>query len=159
MLPSEYSILGIDPGKTTGLFYAKFIDGRQHMAVRDEWDWNDMVRRLPEWLGGNHNTPTQVVTERFVINRRTAELTAQQTAIEVIGLVRYLCQINDTSFALQTKSNLTKMAPDTVMKAITAKTGSPWFVKGTAGHANDAARHVLLGLSRYRPDLFDVVAP
>ena len=65
----NYSVLGLDPGGSTGLFYVRFSPDKPMMILRDQWDWSDVVNRLPEWLGSDRK-PDAVVAERFVITAR-----------------------------------------------------------------------------------------
>jgi len=140
-MQESLSVLGVDPGKTTGLFQAH-INGT---ITRRQFDWDTVVTNMAPWL--DTDKPDVVVAERFVITARTAKLSVQQTAIEVIGVIRYLCDQRGIPFVLQTKGNITKLATDEKLRAVR------WYERG-AGHSNDAARHVLAYLATTYPSKF-----
>lgn len=135
------SVLGVDPGKITGLFQAH----RDGTLTRRQYEWNSVVARMSSWM--DTDTPDVVVAERFIITSRTAKLSVQQTAIEVIGVMRYLCEQRNVPFVLQTKGNITKLATDEKLRTV------GWYERGS-GHSNDAARHVLAYLATTYPNRF-----
>lgn len=138
-MTARLRVLGIDPGKMTGL--ASYVDGT--------WD----VRQLPadevpaytrEWIGWPWTEEFAIVCERFVPSARA--LTFQPDALELIGYTRYLCQEKKIPFTLQPPATAKKLFPNDLLKELGA------YVKSTE-HGLDAARHVALWIRTYHPDI------
>ena len=125
-------ILSIDPGKATGVatydadhggFDSYEIEGRYALAghVSDNsWD--------------------EVVCEDFVISQRTIKTTPQKDPLRIIGWLDMDMEARATPFTLQTAGQAKSFATDAKLKHV------GWFTKEGEGHANDAARHLLVYL-------------
>ena len=125
-------ILSIDPGKATGVatydadhggFDSYEIEGRYALAghVSDNsWD--------------------EVVCEDFVISQRTIKTTPQKDPLRIIGWLDIWCEELGVPFTLQTAGQAKSFATDAKLKHV------GWFTKEGEGHANDAARHLLVYL-------------
>jgi len=140
MFDGHYVIIGVDPGKTTGLFaYSNeprfgFLD-RQYL--RDEVDAELMPKRMTDLIvkatdyvgfGGVH-----IAVERFIISGRTAKLSQQADALEVTGMVRAFAKLHTRNEITQyMKANL-KFANDAALRR------AGWY-SSKLGHATDAAR-------------------
>ena len=136
----DYVIIGVDPGKTTGLFMFSnhprygFLDD---MILRAEITAEDVPKYMTSLIvkavdyvgyGGVH-----IAVERFVITGRTAKLSQQADALEVTGMVRAFAQLHTSNRIKQyMKANL-KFANDAALR----KAG--WY-SAKQGHATDAAR-------------------
>lgn len=137
---SEYVLIGVDPGKTTGLFlYSNasrfgFLD-RQYL--HDQVDADDAPKRISDLIvkatdyvgyGGVH-----IAVERFIITGRTAKLSQQIDALEVTGMVKAFARLHTRNSITQyMKANL-KFANDGALKR------AGWY-SSKLGHATDAAR-------------------
>lgn len=137
---SEYVLIGVDPGKTTGLFlYSNasrfgFLD-RQYL--HDQVDADDAPKRISDLIvkatdyvgyGGVH-----IAVERFIITGRTAKLSQQTDALEVTGMVKAFARLHTRNSITQyMKANL-KFANDGALKR------AGWY-SSKLGHATDAAR-------------------
>jgi hypothetical protein len=137
---SEYILIGVDPGKTTGLFvYSNgprfgFLD-RQYL--RDQVDAEQMPKRMSDLIvkatdyvgyGGVH-----IAVERYIVTGRTAKLSQQTDALEVTGMVKAFATLHTSNSIRQyMKANL-KFANDAALRR------AGWH-SSKLGHATDAAR-------------------
>ena len=137
---SDYVLIGVDPGKTTGLFlYSNasrfgFLD-RQYL--HDEVDADDIAKRLSDLVvratdyvgfGGVH-----IAVERFIINSRTAKGSQQADALEITGMAKAFARLHTRNTVTQyMKANL-KFANDGALRR------AGWY-SSKLGHATDAAR-------------------
>lgn len=105
------------------------------------------LRQAAAWL--SRAPRTTIACERYTITSRTAKLTRQPHALEFIGALRSLASdYPSVTFLLQSKSDAIKLGNDGLLRKL------GWYTPG-AGHANDAARQVLLALAGRHPQLFD----
>jgi len=133
-------ILGIDPGGTTGLAM---------LDVRSPREWSIETREMPadealDWLHWEllHSGDVDLVAiERFFISARTARLSAQHDAIEIIGAVRMCCRATDTDMVRQSPADAKTVWPDHRLQS------AGITVRGE--HARDAARHAALASLRH----------
>lgn len=137
---SEYILIGVDPGKTTGLFlYTNhprfgFLD-RQYL--HDEVDADDIAKRLSDlvvkatdYVGYGR---VHIAVERFIINSRTAKGSQQADALEVTGMAKAFARLHTRNTVTQyMKANL-KFANDAALRR------AGWY-SSKLGHATDAAR-------------------
>lgn len=137
---SEYILIGVDPGKTTGLFlYSNgprfgFLD-RQYRF--DEVDakhmpryMNNIVAKATDYVG---HARVHIAVERFIINARTAKSSQQGDALEVTGMVKAFAALHTSNQVRQyMKANL-KFANDAALRR------AGWY-STKLGHATDAAR-------------------
>lgn len=140
-------VLGIDPGKTTGVFAVHIDQGVQRWQLghdlypnhgSDIYSW---VRREIDL----HDEWILIAVERFVITAATAKRSRQPEAIEVLGSLRdQVADLEHVSLVTQTSSEAKRFVADDMLKEL------GWYAKGQK-HANDAARHVLLALARHEP--------
>jgi hypothetical protein len=141
-------ILGIDPGKMCGLAY--YDAGRftsLQLPREDALPWVKGILLANDDL----KCAINVLCERYIIGRNTARMTQQTDALEVIGTVRYLCsEIACASFNLQTSADAKTVTSDAQLRDI------DWH-QPARPHANDAARHVLLGMLRLYPEELELV--
>lgn len=139
-------VIAVDPGGTTGL---AFWDGGFHGewpqwaagAPRERRDTWPMVEDLCGWARRFGSDLTFVV-EEYRITQRTAQLSQQYTALEVIGAIKFLCHLYSCGIVLQKPGDAKRFASDRRIRA-----AGLWH-QGGAGHANDAARHLYLWLAK-----------
>lgn len=152
------TILGVDPGTTTGLFLVTVAvttdDNGGDVTVRSDFTgWQVGRRSVPDitsYILGRTPAPSLVAVERYTITTRTARLTQQPTALEIIGVVKHTCDAADVAYVEQSKSNAAKLASDAALRSI------GWHARGRR-HENDAARHVLLSLAGHDPVIFEAL--
>lgn len=149
------AVVGVDPGTTTGIFAVSvsIVDKLLESEVRSEFTSYQLdaekavaalelqLRRFPEVL---------VACERYIITSRTARLTQQPAALELIGTFKQLCREYGAPFLLQMKSDAAHLARDKLLKRV------GWFQRGQ-DHANDAARQALLALATADPREFNAL--
>jgi hypothetical protein len=135
-----YVLIGVDPGKTTGLFlYSNrprfgFLD-RKYLF--DEVTADDMPKRISDLIVKATDyvgfSGVHVAVERYIITGRTAKLSQQVDALEVTGMVKALARLHTSTPVRQyMKANL-RFANDGALR----KAG--WY-SSKLGHATDAAR-------------------
>ena len=130
---SEYVLIGIDPGKMTGVF-VYFEDGLrdavQHPREEIARHTADSLKRWADWYGP-HNL--HIAIERYIITPNTAKLSQETDALEVTGMVKGFAQVNNIKDVRQyTKTNL-RYADDNMLRSV------GWQI-ACLRHANDAAR-------------------
>lgn len=91
-----------------------------------------------------------IVCEAFTINDHTAKETRQYDALEVIGAVKYLCEVYNVTFH-------TPVAPGT-RKVVTNKLlqDLDWYKTSPDKHMIDASKHVVafgLRMGVLKPDI------
>lgn len=132
-------IVGVDPGKTTGLCVLSAttpLDARVlfHAQVPVE----DMPRTFSALLDAFE--VDYVALERFTISGETVKKSRTSAPMDVIGGVKFLCQLHDPEVEVvqQSRSDAKTAYPPERL----AELGI--LVQGT--HARDAAKHAMLSL-------------
>ena len=131
-------VIGIDPGKTTGIAVYDH-DATTMLGVQIAFD------DFGDWLNISlSNLVAQDVTiacERFAITAGTFKKSQDaHWALEAIGVTRYLTHCYGRSLILQTAGSAKSFASDAKLRI------AQWYVPGH-DHANDAIRHVALALA------------
>lgn len=134
-----WSFMGMDPGKMTGC--ATFVPTMETVpqaweAPQDTFvDWAyDCLTAVP---------PSIILMERYTVTAETLRKSrGDNWSLEQIGVVRHLCRRHGHTFELQSPSDAKKLASNQRLRQL------GWYVPGK-GHANDALRHLLLGLARH----------
>lgn len=135
-------VIGVDPGKTTGLMLLNDDD----VVVQVAATFVEVEEVLRLWLSSE--IVTIVAVERFVITRNTARKTQQTDALKVSGVVQNLVERSRLhEVVYQNMSDAKKLGSPTMLRAL------GWYRVGrNARHMNDAASQVFkLVASRY-PD-------
>lgn len=137
-------IVGVDPGKMTG--WASYrCSGDSFTSRQDPQD--AFVDVIVPWIESTAwRTDVLVICERFVVSSGTVRKSRgdENWSAEQIGVLRHTCRRYGVPFELQSPSDAMKFATNDRLKEI------GWHLPGR-DHANDAARHVLLGVARHRP--------
>lgn len=137
-------ILTYDPGMMTG--WATYGPNRPFES--DETPFMEFIHRA--WAFLNMNRDVIVCGERFVIDQRTVRTARAkddaQWSIETHGALRWQATYLNATHghvydAQQQASDAMNFATDEKLKRI------GWWLPG-CGHANDAARHMLLYVAR-----------
>lgn len=118
-------ILAVDPGGTTGR--AEWHDGQFNSGEEPDW---------LAWLDSRDFYHDIFVIEKYTITAKTAKLSQQTEALRITGAlewIAYPCK----RVIMQTPAEAKAFSTDGKLKKI------GWYRPGM-GHANDAARHLLL---------------
>lgn len=127
----QITIMAFDPGKMTGwaaLRLGSFYSGQDEL--QSILAWVDEI--LSDGL-----RPT-IVCEDFIYTAATAKKTRQTYSTEGIGVLRYLTTKHSLEFVIQTPQAAKSFSTDDKLKRL------GWYQATKGGHANDAARHLLL---------------
>lgn len=138
-------IIAIDPGKVTGLVlweprtplkcYAHEIDSPVDVA---------------EWVEGalyHSDDDVTVVTEKFTISQRTIKTALSLDALDINGWLTIESQRKPFDLVFQMPSQAKSFATDEKLKAL------DWYGRTKDGHANDAARHLLVYLLQHEKEI------
>jgi hypothetical protein len=130
-------LLAIDPGKTVGA--AVWSEGR--LVEHGQCDsfafltWMEAI--VPLYAGWD----LQVVCERYKLGPRSLKTGSDfEWATDVIGTVRYWCRKYDVSLIMQDPAKAKSFSTDDKLRR------HLWYLPTPGGHANDAARHLLVRL-------------
>lgn len=134
-------LIAVDPGKTCGFFRLNAPGTTPYLAEYD--DPFNCVRVVQGILNVNLGADLHVVVERFTFT--SIKQTRQYDALEVIGALRYVARLGGASFTLQSRSDKTRVTNDMLRRL-------DWYTVRGNGHANAAAQHGLVFLSRRYPD-------
>lgn len=93
-------VVGIDPGKTTGM--CVFTDG-EFTHGREATDYDGIARYISEW------SPSVVVIEDFALRR--GRPSDYHSPIRTIGVVEYLCDLSGIAMVLQSPAILKLTLP------------------------------------------------
>lgn len=137
-------VVGIDPGKTTGMFiYAPF--GRMggfHHELKPFYAWQQfgaedaalaLHSEIVDLATRYGHSGVHIAIERFIINSRTAKSSQQVDALEITGMVKGFAKLHTPNPVRQyMKANL-RFANDVALRR------AGWY-SAQMGHATDAAR-------------------
>lgn len=151
--PRTTFAIGIDPGDSTGLAVIRGDGVRLHHEQGSPSILDDFILRFPFLLYPGQDV--LVGCERFVITSETARHTAQPTALEVIGVVKQLCRLNDWPLHLQQPANAKRLVTNDLLRKLGLWLTGRDVGRPDANDANDATRHALLVLAHHRASLFD----
>jgi len=128
-------IFAIDPGGTTGLATYSRENGLRVMQ--------GPPYEIIEWVEANVRTADLVVCESFTIGQGTLKKSREgsNTAIETIGVIRWLAYRAGVGFRLQSPAEAKGFSTNFKLRAV------GWY-DGIPEHARDAARHLLLACVR-----------
>ena len=127
-------VMAIDPGKTTGLAMLDMETGDYTYA---EWEFTDTASFILAHAQ-EHGADLVIVVERFFININTIKDTQAPWSLEVIGWARGCSHLFcNRDVHLHDAAAAKRFGSDERLKTM------GWYVPGR-GHANDAARHLLL---------------
>lgn len=129
-------IIVLDPGKTTGLVTFDTVTAE---FTAHELNFDDTCNVLKTLLDtAIEGADVHVISESFIITQQTAKNTQAPWSLELIGVARYLSrQYTGRDLVLQQPAAAKRFSSDARVKAM------GWWTPAK-GHANDAARHLLL---------------
>jgi len=90
-----------------------------------------------------------VVCENFVISQRTIKMAQDHNALRLIGWLDIWCDEYSVPFTLRTAAAAKSFATDDKLKVL------DWYNRTPDGHANDAARHMLVAVRSSYPEIFN----
>lgn len=132
------TVFALDPGGTTGV-------AGWEAGVHRSLEISDGFHGFVEWAGDQEwRYVTDVVIENFIVNPAThkKDPVSFRTTNDIIGAVRYICNINSIHYRLQPPSAKT-FGDNAKLKHL------GWY-KGGKGHADDASRHLLRHLAQHK---------
>lgn len=143
MCPSKQSrqhnrVLAVDPGKLTG--WAILEEGGQFWSGEDPH--HDFLLRTEKAL--YDGVFDMVVAERFNVTAATLKKSrGEMWSLRQLGCLEYWCKKLAIPYDEQLPSDAMGFASNDRLKEL------GWYRPGHGGHANDAARHLLLYAARY----------
>lgn len=146
-MPRSVCVIGIDPGKRTGLVRLNIFAGHiRHTSF--ELEQVDVVPQLEGMLKvvDSAQIDTFIGVQRFTVNSSTHKKSRQPAASEVVGMVQELGRKYNVPVDVQAASTAARFKDDVLRRL-----GIHTVTRG--GHANDATRHALLTLLIYRPEV------
>jgi hypothetical protein len=124
-------VLGVDPGKRTGL---AVIDVLRETCVGTEEPYEKVGDRLEYLIAGLRPF---VAIENFIINATTVKNTQAPWSLKVLGISEYLARKYDCPAKVIMQSSAKRFTTNERLQAL------GWYVPGR-GHLNDAERVALL---------------
>lgn len=132
-----YAVL--DPGKTTG--FVTHGPATDWFTAR-EMDFDTTCRELL-YLGNKYGADLTIICESFIIGAHTAKNTQAPWSLELIGVARAVSRVwTGKDVALQSPATAKHFSSDERLKLM------GWYTP-RKGHANDAARHLLVYLATH----------
>ena len=126
-------IIAIDPGKTTGWARLNdaggFASGQQSLYAT--------LYFIHETMKQGVGSKLEIVCEDFIFTKETLKKSRQMYSSEGIGALRFLTELYDVPFYIQTPAAAKQFSTNKKLEQI------GWYRPGQ-GDANDAARHLLL---------------
>lgn len=151
---TDFLVIGGDTGLSVG--YCALWDTER--IAYGQAEPNDAIAAIVDLMREHAQKPDTWVTlalERFTISKRTAHMTQQPQALEVIGALRSHAHQLGVVVMLQEIAPAKIIAPNALLRKL------GWYLKGSdvgapdADDANDATRQALLWLARHRATAFD----
>lgn len=131
-------MLALDPGKTVGC--AVWSDGR--LVEHGQCGSFAFQQWLEAIIPAYAVWDLEVVCERYKLGPKSLKAGSDfEWATDVIGTTRYWCQKWDVPLTMQDPSKAKSFSTDDKLKRL------GWYVPTPGGHANDAARHLLVRLT------------
>lgn len=155
-------IAGLDPGNSTGLFVIRvFPETLTTVPVLTyQGEPNEAIKRLESLVrdAGLWQEKILIAGERYTTTDRTGKRSAQPTPLRVLGAAEQLAYTyTNVEFTLQTPADAKKLASDQRLRDVGFWTLPRAVGRPDANDVNDAARHALLALLRYRASIFDAL--
>lgn len=136
--------LAIDPGTTTGIAWYDEEDAFQPFGSAEIRGRHDLYTYLHKNWGlglGADPVPDVVIIERWDVRTYTHKLTNQDDPRYIIGYVEGVCYMapRRVRYTEQTPAEAKRFSTNKKLKTL------GWY-RGGEGHADDAARHLLVRL-------------
>lgn len=152
MSVAKFAVLGVDPGKTSGIALLLWSGSSDESPVllfsqeATEEAYGGIIEGA-FLTAGMEAEKTIVACERFVINQATVRNSQAPYSLEQIGVLKFLCRTARLAppaeeIKFQAPVDAKNMFPNPALKKLEL-----WH-KGGDGHALDAIRHAALALTR-----------
>jgi hypothetical protein len=136
-MPDIKHIFALDPGLTSGW---TTYDVMNRSFTAGESNFDQTCANLLEFVT-NYGPAGLIVCESFMITVHTAKNTQAPWSLELIGVARMIARRwTGNELLLQTPAQAKAFSTNNRLKHV------GFWTPGMAGHANDAARHLLLVL-------------
>jgi hypothetical protein len=138
--PVAEIVVALDPGGMTGVAVWRGSLASVELLEVGPLESVDLLWGLAE----AHGAGLTVVSESFTVTAQTGKLSQAPWSLECIGAYRWVCRHHGSLFVvpLQRPGDAKGFAPNARLKALGLR------MPGGAGHALDAARHLVLLLAR-----------
>lgn len=144
---ADLIVIGVDPGYVTGIAVTD-VDARKIYVGYQDYHW-EAVDGITEWLSHRNATIVMIFCEKYTITQNTVKMTRQDHALKVCGALEWFARRHDYLYEEQSKATAGKIAQDARLREMGL------YVRTQGGHANDATRHLLLGMERKTPTLLE----
>ena len=135
-------IIGVDPGKVTGLSYS-FVSGDEfRFSFSHELDAYSAVYEVWYYIDGFADPEITVACERFDIDDNTHKKARQYEPLDVTGALLYKCMQYGHKFVQYGRADAKNFGTDRKLKVMGMWMGTP------DGHANDSSRQIVLHLAK-----------
>lgn len=134
------TIVAVDPGKLSGYVKAQinYSTGELKIIEYLELDQQSVCLKVEKDI--EDEDVSEIVCEDFIITVETAKKKETRYSLEIIGLIRFLCNKHGVYFTLQTPQRAKTFSDDQRLKDLDL------YIKGGQGHHRDAMRHLVLYL-------------
>lgn len=137
-------LLGIDPGKATGLVLIDTSDPENPIPMYSgELDVSQFYGKMESYFT-EFGEQLHVVIEDFKITPQTGKLSDAPWSLNLIGVTQYFCWRYAVGLTVQ-KPAEKPFASNPRLHAV------GFWHKGGGGHANDAFRHAMIYLANQNP--------
>lgn len=135
--PNKFYVLGIDPGKLTGLclyLYENKVATRVWAKELGEVEVDFFIEKTISELAPD----IVIINEKFFITQRTFKLPEAPWSLEKTGVIKYMCNKYGVKYNWQSPAEAKEFVTDKRLRDL-----NEWFIGGE-GHARDAIRHAIL---------------
>jgi hypothetical protein len=147
---SQLVVIGVDPGKATGI--ACFID--RELSWTMELPVDEVAEEIEVYCQHRRERAARddveltiiIAVERYTIGLNTVKKTRQTAALEIIGQLERVARELDAVFIRQNASDAKKIGNPALLKRLN------WWTY--IDHINDAEAHVLAALASKHPTVF-----
>lgn len=146
--PNKFWVLGIDPGKLTGICLYCYENSTATRVWAQEVNEIDVDFLIEDTISA-YAPNIVIINEKFFITQRTYKLPDCPWSLEKTGVIKYMCNKYNVKYHWQSPTDAKEFAPDSRLREL-----DEWY-KGGDGHARDAIRHAItfmVKMYRWNPD-------
>jgi hypothetical protein len=132
---SRKRVLSVDPGKASGWAISEKIGEEWLITQQGELQPFEMASMIEEECIAGLDA---LVMEAFTISQHTLTTTFQPYSLDLLGVGWYLAARHGITFKTQKPFEAKNPVTNETIKL------GGWWIKGTAGHQQDAIRHLLV---------------